>query len=166
MLSILFSVTNSTVQSPSWEANRSSAKHEFPQIHNRLPPVPIPKHINPVHATPSHFSKVKFSIILPSTCRSLHQHPVCISPVPHTYQTNSLLLIWTSAWYLVSSTDHTGPNYEYVVCYSPLLPYPHFIPNGLIICHSITIWYDMIYFLTAIGLTPGGSSTHLHTSST
>jgi hypothetical protein len=25
-----------------------------------------------------------------------------------------------------------------------------------------TIWYDMIH-LTAIGLTPGGSSTHLHT---
>jgi hypothetical protein len=27
------------------------------------------------------------------------------------------------------------------------------------------IWYDMIY-VTAIGLTPGGSSTHLHTNNT
>ena len=26
-------------------------------------------------------------------------------------------------------------------------------------------WYDMIYFLTAIGLSPGGS-THLHTNNT
>ena len=28
------------------------------------------------------------------------------------------------------------------------------------------IWYDMIYLLTAIGLSPGGSNTHLHTNNT
>jgi hypothetical protein len=33
-------------------------------------------------------------------------------------------LIWS--WYLMTTTDLTAPNY--VVCYSPLLPYPHFIP--------------------------------------
>ena len=26
--------------------------------------------------------------------------------------------------------------------------------------------YDMIYLLTAIGLSPGGSNTHLHTNNT
>jgi hypothetical protein len=63
-------------QSPSWEANRSSASQEIlcilwsPKIHyhvhKSLPPVPIFSQTNPIPVLPFHFLKTHFNIIIPS----------------------------------------------------------------------------------------------------
>jgi hypothetical protein len=57
-------------QSPSWEANRSSASQEIRRIlrnwkihyriYNTPPPVRLRSQIKPVHATPSHFLQDPF----------------------------------------------------------------------------------------------------------
>ena len=66
-------------QSPSWEANSSSASHETPRIlwnsevhyciHKRPPAVPLLSQINAFHDSASHCFKPLFNIILPSMPR-------------------------------------------------------------------------------------------------
>ena len=88
-------------QSPSWEANRFSSREEIlrnvwnPMVHYRIhkcsSPVLILSHFDPVQASTSHFLKIHFNIILPSTSGSSnwplslripHQNPVYTSTLP------------------------------------------------------------------------------------
>jgi len=77
------------VQSPSWEANRSSASQEIlrilwnPKVHYSFyecpPAVPILSQINPVHALPSYFltiSRTKVSVQARDPCIRFVIRPV------------------------------------------------------------------------------------------
>ena len=93
-------LTYSLKQSPSWEADRFAANQEIPLIlwnpkvycciHKWPPRVPILSQPNPVHTPTSHFLKIYFNVILPSTPASTkwplssrfpHQNPVCAFPI-------------------------------------------------------------------------------------
>ena len=89
------SLTNYTEQSTSREAKRSTASQQVPKhlmepknswLHSKVP-VPMLSQSNPVHVSFSHFFKIHFIIILPSTptssMTSPHQNLVCTSPVSH-----------------------------------------------------------------------------------
>jgi len=98
-------------QSPSKEANSSSASQDIPRIlckpEGSLPhsqeAANCPYQINPIPCLPSHFLKIYFNIILPSTpwspkwslsLRFPHQNPVHTSPLPiHATCPSHLILL-------------------------------------------------------------------------
>ena len=101
--SILYLLTYSMVQSPSWEANWFAASQEIPRIsrnpkvhyrtHKRPSPFPILGQPNPVHITTSHLLEIHPNIIHPSTPRSPqwslslrfpHQDPIHPPFLTHT----------------------------------------------------------------------------------
>jgi len=77
---VVYLLTYSMVQSPSWETNSFAASQEIPHIsrnpkvhyrtHKRQPPVSILGQPNPVHIPTSHLLEIRPNIIHPSTPRS------------------------------------------------------------------------------------------------
>ena len=71
---LIYLLTYTLEQSPSWEANRFSASQGSalfllkPKVHYRIhkcpPPVPILSQIDPAHSPTFHFLKIHFIIIL------------------------------------------------------------------------------------------------------
>jgi hypothetical protein len=99
----VFELTTCREQSPSWDADKSTAIRAVPlilcnpkfyyRVHKIRQLARILSQRNPVHALPTDFFKIPFNTTLPSTSRSStwylsfsfrNLNPVCISHLPRT----------------------------------------------------------------------------------
>jgi len=141
---LIYLLTYSMVQSPSWEANWFAASQEIPRIprnpnvhyctHKRPPPVSILGQPNPVHIPTFHLLDIRPIIIHPYKPRSpqwslslrfRHQepiHPPLLNPYAPHAQSISFFSILSPAQYWVRSTNHLA--HRYVISYIPLLTRP------------------------------------------
>ena len=145
-------LTDFIEQSSSLEATRSATSLEILLnwlhllvhycIHRHLPPIPILSEINPIHASPFHFSKIHFAFILPPmprfskwflSLRSPHQNCVFMSPVSHTWRIAPSISFVLITWIIFgeeykSWISSTSPLPCYVVAlrskYLPQHPVP------------------------------------------
>jgi hypothetical protein len=95
---------------PSWEPNSFSASQETPRIlwnpevhyriHKSPPPVLILSQLNPVHAPASHFLKIHFNIILPSTPGSTEYCLLLQNQSVNAVTRSNLCLLWRSKKYV------------------------------------------------------------------
>ena len=128
-------------QSPSWEANRSSASQEIPRIlwnpegslpHSQSPATcPYPELDQSSPCTPSRFLRVHFNIILPSTLCLLsglfptglsHQSPICTCPVLHPcHMPHPSYSFWfyhaNNVWRAVQTTEPLVMYFSALLCY-------------------------------------------------
>ena len=127
------SLTHSIEQSPSWEANWFVASQEIPSIllnpnahcrtHQWPTRDPVLSHPDPVHTPTSHYLKIHFNIILPSTsCFILSFIPVLL-----------LVFCFYFSFLLFNLLQ------IYYVCLSPCLP--------IFICCSVSflIWLSFSF---------------------
>ena len=130
-------------QSHSSEANPFSASQEIfrilwnPKVHYRIHKCPLPvcilSQLYPVHTSTSHFLRIHFNIILPSTPASpnwslsfmfSNQNPVkpLLSPIRTTCPAHLILLDFITRTILGEVYNHEA--HHYVVFSIPLLPRP------------------------------------------
>ena len=140
---LIYFLTYSMEESPSWEANWSSGCQEIPHIlrsskvhyhiHKCPPPVPILSHNNPIHALTPHFLNIHLNIILPSMPGSSKWffpsgfstktlYTPLLSPYKLYAPPTSFFLIWSPEQYWARRTDHSA--LHYVVFSIPLFPHP------------------------------------------
>ena len=121
--------SNFNEQSPSWEANNSSATQQIPRILRKPkvhycvrkshPPLSIRSQIDPVH-----HASLRFIFILSAhlwlglpTGSFPHDSPLKpgmpLCSLPHVLHTLpiSVLSVWSPVWYLVRSTEYKAPRY-------------------------------------------------------
>ena len=114
---------------PSWEAKRSPVGKELPcilwnpkihyHIHKSPLPVSVLSKLDLLH-TESHFWKIHWNIIVPSTSgfshpspsfRFPHQNPVCTSSLPHTCYITSPTSPSQSSWFDYPNNGFLSPRH-------------------------------------------------------
>jgi hypothetical protein len=141
---MLYLLTYSMVQSPSWEANWFAASQEIPRIlwnpkihyrtHKRPPPVPVLDQPNLVHIPTSHLLEIDPNIIHPSTPRSpqwcLSLRFPLYAPLSSPIRATCPAYIYVKYWFFASFPPPC------------ILPPEEAAPAAsLLVCVAFTFWW-------------------------